>query len=693
MSPSAERLLRPVLAFLTLCLAAFLLSPTVASVHQMVDDLDIQRELPFHLWKWYDEPRPPSWPDCGGAPRRLYSEITQWPDKIEKDQKFTLRGVVQDDTQGRIGVADIDVDVFLNASKSEPGIALGSATSGPGGYFDLPTASVPFDLQAAHYHIVAHAKFKRLGCTTYLEHWSDPEMDVVSKTSIVWDPVDVLVAGRDTTFGGQLVDSVGGPVKNATVNVTVGGETFSVVTDETGRFGVEHRPTTTGEIAMSAEYEGSAFYSGSKNATKQAVAKELLEFAPGPFVVARGEPATLGGEVYVADDAREETITIDLDGLNATACEGCPANDTFVVPVGPDGAFTLTFTVPSSESPGVYALDVSGGGLAQGYNSTLTVEVVTTITLEARGTELFARDYEGRATLVDEAGRPLAGSEIALFTPEGWTSNVTGADGAIAFRGEGAACGPTTTEARFNGSKHLRGSSATEEIGVCGYLAFLPPWLVAVPWWVWPLALVALFASWRALRAWRERFASTIMGGPPLTLTFTEPADDAAGYAAIGETVVATAFLEEPLPDGHALRMGTYRESHEVPLDAELRAHLRIVPEKLGGMGVRAEVVDAKGRVVSRRTLALKVVRYAEEIERRYLERRAQSGLSEAVTPREFERWLHKRAPALDAALVRRLVHVFEEADYSPRVAGRAELAAYLAAERGMEVTADAPLP
>jgi hypothetical protein len=54
------------------------------------------------------------------------------------------------------------------------------------------------------------------------------------------------------------------------------------------------------------------------------------------------------------------------------------------------------------------------------------------------------------------------------------------------------------------------------------------------------------------------------------------------------------------------------------------------------------------------------------------------------VSPREFESWLRARTPDLDAAVVSRLVGVFEEADYGPRDAGRAELVAYLEAEAAL---------
>jgi len=115
MSPSRERLLRPILAFLTLTFAAFLLAPTVASVHDRVTALHFDRSLPWELFKWTDEPTPTiPLPDCGRRDRHLYSEITQWPAKIKKDEPFTLRGFVGSEEDAREGVRAIDIDIFLN---------------------------------------------------------------------------------------------------------------------------------------------------------------------------------------------------------------------------------------------------------------------------------------------------------------------------------------------------------------------------------------------------------------------------------------------------------------------------------------------------------------------------------------------------------------------------------------------------
>lgn len=677
-------MLRPLLAFSTLCLAAFLLAPTVASVHDKVEELHVERDFPWDLFEW--NPKKPPIPGCDKATRHLYSEVTQWPTRIEKDEPFSVKGVVQSEEDGRSGVGPVEVHLFLNETKDQEGVEIGKATSGADGVFVLAT-SVPFDLEASRYHLVAHALEARIDCRRYLEHWSDPEMEIVSDTHIEWDDPGVLVVGKNATLVGHLLDDVDAPVRNATVEFTIDGKTRNVRTSGEGRFSVSYTPTRIGRLPLVAEFKGSQYYDDSRGNVTYDVQEEDIELEIEPTFV-RSQPTIVSGRIYVAEP--KDTIELRFLGIDVASCETCEPSSNLSIPLSDAGEFRANLTVPSTEKPGVYKLTIAGGGLRKAYVRNATVEIQPVLDLSADGTSFFGKGYEGRVVLTDEVGRPMPG-KLTLSTVVGDEEVETDEEGVYAFSGEFPECGKQPVVARADGKGYVRDARAREEVTACAFLALLPPWLLAVPWWVWLLAGLATAIGLYVARNLRQAYATTIVGGPALTLTFTEPNDEAIGYAGIHEPVLASAYLEQPLPDGHRLRMGTHRATSEVPLDAELRAHLRLVPDKLGDLAIRAEIIDTKGRVVSRRTITLHVVRYAQEIERRYLRLRARSGADESVTPREFERWLQERAPGLDSDVARRLVLVFEEADYSPRAAGRAEFAAYLSAERGVkEVSPDA---
>lgn len=684
---------RPILAFLTLCLAAFLLAPTVASVHSKVEDLSIDRELPWQIWKWTDDPTPPPLgrPDCEYKNYHLYSEVTKWPARLKKDQPYTLGGFVGIDELNRRGVYDVEVEIFLNDTKELPGILLGTVKTAQDGTFEL-SGSLPIDLQAERYHIVAYAHRTVVNCWTLNAHWSDPELDIVSPAQIVFDDAEHVVVGREVIVPGRVVDSVNGPVRNATVYLTVDGKTRNVTTNNLGEFELPLTPARAGNLTVEGRYDGNEYYEGTRNKTVLKVLPEdvvLDQATDAGIALLRSEPTTLSGQIFLANASRGGNLTLNFTGVKLSPCEGCPAVSTIKVKPDEEGRFNVTVTAASDQAPGDFALALGGAGLKETYRYNGSLEFQPKLAFAAEGTSLFGKGYALNATLTDEVGRPMQ-APLAFLTAQGWSTNETAADGTLALAGE-MPCGRTSTHAYYNGTKGIRPAEATDDMVVCGYLAMIPPWLVGIPWWAWALLPLAGLAAWFLVRGLRTRYATTISAGPPLSLAFTQPRDDASGYASVGESVVLTAFLEEPLPDGHTLRMGSWREMEVRPLDEKLRAELPFTATTMGDVPLRAEILDARGRVVTRRTATLRVIRYAEEIEARYLRLRRESGASEAVTPREFERWLRERAPMLDGEVARRLIHVFEEADYSPRTAGRQEFAAYLAAERGVqEVAPDA---
>src|SRR5581483_4806434 len=222
----------------------------------------------------------------------------------------------------------------------------------------------------------------------------------------------------------------------------------------------------------------------------------------------------------------------------------------------------------------------------------------------------------------------LVGIPIAFQGPAGWAGGYTNATGGFATSGTASACGPAPFLARYNGTGTRMPAESDGTLQVCGGAVSAAAGFLHLPWWAWLLVLALPLAAWVAWRRLRERFASTISEGPPLTLSFEEPRDAAAGVVGLGEAATLAAFLEEPLPDGYRMRLGT-------PVRME---------------DVEPEGLAARGRVVTRRTRTLRVVRYAEEIERRYLALRASrvGESADPVSPREFEAWLRGRSASLD---------------------------------------------
>lgn len=675
-------MLRPVLAFLTLGLAAFLLAPTVTSVGKGVEDLNFVRPMPWSLWKRDDTPAPEGLqpPDCDYRKRDAESEITKWPERMTKGEPLSLAGYVRavDDKKG---VRDVEVELFLNETKELPGILLGRTTTLSDGTFRYE-GRVPPDAGATKYHLVAHSLARTIGCHTFRESWSDPEMEVTSKTELLLSLPERAILGQNYTVTGQLLDEVGGPVRGANVTVALGDERLKVKTNALGSFSIEATVTNEDDILVHAVFAATTYYGG-------ADAEGSIDVVPEDVILSgldatRSQPVEAKGRVLMGKDAQRGPIALRFEGIRVATCPTCEPTSTLHATPNETGVFNVTFTVPPTQPPGPFAVVISEGGLRGLHRSNGTLIVPVTLQLEANGLGLFSRKFTGEVTTVDDAGAPVPGV-VQVTSPAGPIEGALDARGLYAFGGA-ASCGIHPVTATYPGDATHRPATMDARVGICGPLAYLPQWVLDTPVWLWPVTILAAAGLILAARSLRERYAPTIRRGPPLELKVTHPHDAAEGLVGVGETLVVTAFLDDPLPPGHTLRVGTFRAMEPKLVGDDLRASVEVTAEQAGDVAVRGEILNERGRVVTRRTRHVRAVRYAAEIERRYraLKTERAGDDLDVITPREFEGWLRERAPDLDPATVRRLVSLFEEADYGPREAGREELLAYLDAERGI---------
>lgn len=675
-------MLRLAVLFGALVVAVILLSPTIASVSEAVEDLEFRREMPWQIWKWDTEVTPPPPLACDKDPLPTESEVTKWPERIEKDEPFVIGGHVVSVNESRAGVGGILVDLFLNETKEEPGEPLGQAVTDREGRFRLET-KVPFDLQARHYHIVAHALPFSAQCKSYREHWSDPEMDVTSETNVTFEAPRMVITGREFNVTGKLVDSVGAPVRDQHVYVSIAGKRDLVKTDRDGRFvwtGVVEEP---GDHTITVGFEETTHYGASKLSQDLDVAGEFVDIprAEGSagLELDRSRETTVRGTIYLADNQTAGPLNFTFRGLSVRPCAECEPVSAFTVRPKEDGTFETSIAVPSTVEAGRYSFVVSGGGLKERHPFNVTLYVPAILSLEVENAGLLTEAFTGEARIVDDRGKPLPGP-LALDGPSGWQTLDVGSDGVATFEAA-SPCGKQTARAVFNGTKDVRATDAEADVLVCPLALALTP--LGIPWWVWAIGIVVLTVLVWSLRSWWATRAPTLTRGPPLELRFVEE-DLAPGIAGLGEAVAVEARLESPLPEGHSLRIGRHGAMETVPIGDGLVARHVHVPANLGKLALRAEIVDPKGRAISRRTLFLRVVRYAEEIEARFraLQRMGVGDLADRVSPREFEEWLMERSPNLDPDVARRLVAIFEEADYSPRDVGRRELLGFVSAEQ-----------
>lgn len=686
MGPTAPRLLRPLVAFTALALAALVLAPTVASVGADLESLHIKRETLWHIWNWATPPPPQTTPpECERVTYHLESEVTEYPAKLQKSQPYDIGGtVIVKDTGAPMG--GIKVDVFLNETKTQPGEYVGKGVTDDAGRWRI-SGTLPFEMQATHYHIVAHALPTHVGCKDYHDHWSDPEMNVTAHSKIVLDGPWHAVGGKTVNLTGTLLDDVGAPIRNQPVTLAFGGKTYPLTTDAAGGFRLSLVPPKLGSMTVRATYAGNAYYSPAQAESALTVLDDTITlnglYAGSPLALVRSQPLELNGQIYLRANASYANVTLQFGALKVRACPTCPVVDKLTATPDATGAFVVTVVADASQRPGAFPVTVTGGGVRNATTFQGSLVIPTSLELSVADHGPVSKAFNGTLVVADDVG-PLANASVALLTPAGWIAGTTDANGVFPYAAEGPACGPGTVEAHYNATGERMPAVVSKRVDVCGAVVAESTALLAIPWWAWALLVVVPLVAWWAYRRLRERFATTLSHGPPLTLAFHEPNDAAAGLVALGEAATLSALLEAPLPEGHRLRLGTARRMEDAQPEG-LEARLALVPDRWGDVPVRAEIVDARGRVVTRRTRTLRVVRYAEEIERRYRALQQEHERSGRVSPREFEAWLRRRHPGLDPAVTRRLVGVFEEADYGPRRAGRPELLAFLEAERAVE--------
>ncbi len=678
-------MLRIVLVFAALALAASLTAPSIVGVHDAIEGLDVRRDIRLNLWKWdteSDVPIPSAPAGCSPSPVATESEVTEWPTRMKKEENVTLGGHVIVPTEAKRGLEGIQVDVFLNETKNAPGVFLGTATTDGKGRFFLVT-QFPAGLAADRYHIVAHSYEVFRDCKKYLEHWSDPEMDVTSETRIVLDTPETVVLKRSVDVTGVVLDSVGAPVKNERVQLTIGTRKVEVSTDETGRFLYASTPERAGVVTIRARFPGTSHYGDSAAETSVVIVGEDVRIPAAEtdqgLVFVRSAPASIEGQVLLPPKSTlAADATITLEGFSVVPCEGCAATRQLPLQIDPEGGFRVDFVVPPTTPAGEYSFTVSGGGLktAVPFEARVVVPITIDLNLEPGGD--FEQRFHGTGRLLDEGGNGVRAT-ILLSTARGDVPLETAADGTVTFSVE-SDCGRQYARLWYNGSENTQPATTTQNVVVCPLAGWLSP--LGIPLWMWATALVVMIVgAYLARRMWRQR-SPFLTAGPEMELLIQTPDDEAQGLVGLGERVVAVMQLVEPLPEGHRIRVGLQGSEEEVATEG-LQAHAELHAARHGRRAVRAEILDARGRVVTRRTAWVRIVRYAEEIEERYraFKREHASDTAESVSPREFEAWLAVNAPHIDMATAQRLVAVFEEADYSPREATRVELLHYLRAE------------
>lgn len=625
---------------------------------------------------------------------RTTTEITRVPARIEKDEPFVVDGVVRDDLGD--GIANAPVDVYLNVSKTQPGLRVAKGITGEDGRFSI-RAEVPQALAARDYQVVAAARDSIQGNLLYLESWSDPPMSVFSDTRLKVRAPAQVAEGDEVRITGWVQDVTGGPVREVRVTLYVDGRAVAnTLTAADGTYLFLHKFKDPGVKDVMVRYEGSTNYGASFDTRKVSVGGNGLEIATSR-AVARNSTLVIAGSVMTEKGTLGGwPVDVHVHDLDLGA------NTSFRLTTDEAGEFRREVFIAPTTVPGEYLIDYSVPTLLLEDNETVRITAQTFLTLEGperlgAGERLFAN-----ATLVDDTGAPLANRTVELDLGKEDLAGFTDENGTVRWSAL-VPGGSHVVTAVFQGDTVYQGSEAA--IAVAVDLTFLE---AARPWWPWLVTglivtAIVLWALHPAGRRTLKRGLVVLDPRAPVSLGIDLPGvdTDLPDVWGVGETlaVVARAATREgsPLPSlPLTLEAGS---PQKVTTDATGRVRTEVSFASEGTCALVASFAGDRRRRAAEVVREVRVVDYRRAIEEGFEDLRrilAARGVPVhgATPPRELERRLHESLPTLSQDDLDRLLTLFEISDYSERSVGRDEWVVFArayAAVKGAVVPAAPP--
>lgn len=602
------------------------------------------------------------------------TEITHVPARISKGTPFVVEGLVKDDEGDP--VAGAPVDVYLNESKAEPGFRVTKGTTDERGRFAI-RGEVPPHLPAREYQVVAAMRDTLKGRELYLESWSDPPTSVYSDTRLKLYAPNQVAENEKVTLSGHVRDVTGGVVRDVVVTLHVDGTPVATTTTGgDGTYSFTYRFRGGGAHEVTVRYEGSANYGASMDTKTVRVAGSGLEVSTSRSIVRNSTLIVAGSLATDKGSLAGWGVDVVFVGLDLGE------NSTLHLKTDEAGEFRHTVHIPKSTPPGEYATIYSVSTLLLEENVTLAVFADTHLTLVGSSHLRPDDAFFANATLVDDNGVPLAARVVDLqvagrgfraFTDENGTASFTAAD---------LPGGRHVASASYTGDGVHRGSDAKIPLSVD--LTFLE---AARPWWPWVVAaaIAAAVLAWALHPVGRRTLKRSVVVLDPrspvaLSLDLPGVEADLPDVWGVGETltVVARAATREgaPLPSlALTLEAGA---PQKLTTDATGRVRTDVSFAAEGTCTLVAAFAGDRRRRAAEVVREVRVVEYRRAIEEGFEDLRrllASRGVPvhEATPPRELERRIHERIPALSQEDLDRLLTLFEISDYSERDIGREE--------------------
>ncbi|MYD36629.1 MAG: hypothetical protein F4X20_06465 [Dehalococcoidia bacterium] len=376
------------------------------------------------------------------------TNITSWPREIERGRPFIVGGTVR--TVGGAVVSGMDIEIFVNETKENGGLRVGSGTVRNGRYsIEL---ELPPSMERGRYQLIAHA----IGNDDYYESWSDPDIAVFSKSGLVFSGPQEVNVGTEAVFRGQVTEDTGRGVPGIPVSVIIDGRAFPQrTTGEDGSFSFSNTFLLPGRHWAEVRFADTDYLrANSARLNLQAYMPTTLTLNA-PVQARVDEPFTVSGTLI---DWRQTP----LNGRQVTINVG--ENESATVVAGVDGSFTHQVTLPSSGQVTVTAAyEGTEFILSSSASSKVIARDVTVLSFEGPGQILAGEAGLFRGTVTSPTNDELEPLTVEILNDgEVITAIQTGEDGTFSYdTGSLGETGPRMLTARVPEQEFLTSSAAT----------------------------------------------------------------------------------------------------------------------------------------------------------------------------------------------------------------------------------------
>ncbi|HEX2021395.1 MAG TPA: hypothetical protein VHH36_01675 [Candidatus Thermoplasmatota archaeon] len=334
----------------------------------------------------------------------IATDIDVFPTRVPKGETFRVQGYVRERASGR-DVAGAPVVVYVNETKAQPGVAVGTGASDANGRFDIEIR-LPTDRPARQWQLVNHAQsFTSRAGTTYADGWGDPPIETYASTILSLDAPSRAGQNAAVRVRATLVDATGAGVPFARIDVLADGIVVRQgTTGPEGLFETTYSFASQGSHRLQARFPGTAYYDASESAERLVTVEAVAIDVGGTKRVQAGEAIDLSGRVLVdgAPAAGREVRVAPSFGLASP----------LVLTTDADGRFAASVTAPRTVGLHAIRYDVTEYGASAAQD----VEVWTraTILLDAPERARADQPLPVSVTLRGEGGVPLSGQAIQL---------------------------------------------------------------------------------------------------------------------------------------------------------------------------------------------------------------------------------------------------------------------------------------